>query len=81
MWCTNGPDANVVVLYAKTLKEDGTKGVTAFLVDTKTPGFSTAQKLDKVGMRGSNTCELVFDNVRISESCIMGGVDNLHMGV
>jgi len=81
MWCTNGPDAHVIVLYAKTEKTDKTKAITAFLIDTKVAGFKSAQKLDKIGMRGSNTCELVFDNYIISENNILGGKDNLHKGV
>jgi len=81
MWCTNGPEANVIVLYAKTKKHDETKAITAFLIDTKAPGFSTAQKLDKVGMRGSNTCELVFDNYKVSVDNVLGGKENLHKGV
>lgn len=60
MWITNGPDAETLVVYAKTSKPDGSKGITAFIVEKDFPGFSTAQKLDKLGMRGSNTCELVF---------------------
>lgn len=62
MWITNGPDAETLVVYAKTNKPDGSKGITAFIVENTFPGFSTAQKLDKLGMRGSNTCELVFIN-------------------
>ena len=62
MWITNGPEANVIVVYAKTDKKAASKGITAFIVEKTFKGFSTAQKLDKLGMRGSNTCELVFDN-------------------
>ncbi len=65
MWITNGPDAATLVVYAKTDPERGSRGITAFLLDTSSPGFSVAQKLDKLGMRGSNTGELVFDNVEI----------------
>ena len=72
MWITNGPDAHVLVVYAKTLPDAGPKGISAFLVEKATPGFSTAQKLDKLGMRGSNTCELVFQDCRISASQLMG---------
>src|SRR5471032_3218271 len=72
MWITNGPDANVLVVYAKTLPDAGPKGISTFLIEKGTPGFTTAQKLDKLGMRGSNTCELVFDNCRISTSQLMG---------
>jgi isovaleryl-CoA dehydrogenase len=72
MWITNGPDANVLVVYARTNKNEGSKGITAFLVEKGTPGFSTAQKLDKLGMRGSNTCELIFENCKIPEENILG---------
>jgi isovaleryl-CoA dehydrogenase len=65
MWITNGPDAATLVVYAKTDPERGSRGITALLLDTSSPGFSVAQKLDKLGMRGSNTGELVFDNVEI----------------
>src|SRR5665811_1009637 len=60
MWITNGPDADTLVVYAKTDVQAGPRGITAFLIEKSMPGFSTAQKLDKLGMRGSNTCELVF---------------------
>ena len=62
MWITNGPDADVLVVYAKTDPDAGSKGITAFIIEKGMPGFSTAQKLDKLGMRGSNTCELVFQD-------------------
>mgnify|MGYP001124612358 CR=1 FL=1 len=62
MWITNGPDANTLIVYAKTDPDAGPKGITAFLVEREMDGFSTAQKLDKLGMRGSNTCELVFQD-------------------
>ncbi len=62
MWITNGPDADVVIVYAKTDKQAKSRGITAFIVEKKCSGFSTAQKLDKLGMRGSSTCELVFEN-------------------
>ena len=61
MWITNGPDADVLVVYAKTDPDAGSKGMTAFIIEKGFAGFSTAQKLDKLGMRGSNTCELVFE--------------------
>ena len=64
MWITNGPDADTLVVYAKTDPEAGARGITAFLVEKGMKGFSTAQKLDKLGMRGSNTCELVFRRLR-----------------
>jgi isovaleryl-CoA dehydrogenase len=74
MWITNGPDADVLVVYAKTDPEAGSRGITAFLIEKGFPGFSTAQKLDKLGMRGSNTCELVFENCEVPEENVMGGV-------
>jgi len=72
MWITNGPDADVLVVYARTGKNSGKNGITAFLVEKNYPGFSTAQKLDKLGMRGSNTCELVFENCLVPEENILG---------
>lgn len=75
MWITNGPDADVLVVYAKTNKEAGSKGITAFLIEKGMPGFKTAQKLDKLGMRGSNTCELVFDNCEVPLENVLGTVD------
>ena len=75
MWITNGPDADVLVVYAKTDKQAGSKGITAFLIEKGMPGFKTAQKLDKLGMRGSNTCELVFDNCEVPEEQVLGGVN------
>ena len=61
MWITHGPDADVLVVYMRTAEKDqGSKAMTAFLIEKDMPGFSTSQKLDKLGMRGSNTCELVF---------------------
>ncbi len=65
MWITNGPDADVLVVYAKTDPTAGPRGITAFIIEKGFPGFSTAQKLDKLGMRGSNTCELVFEDCRV----------------
>lgn len=73
MWITNGPDADTLVVYAKTEPELKQKGVTAFIIEKGMKGFSTAQKLDKMGMRGSNTCELIFDNVEVPEENILGG--------
>jgi isovaleryl-CoA dehydrogenase len=75
MWITNGPDAHVIVVYAKTEPEKGSKGITAFLVDTKTEGFSCARKLDKMGMRGSNTGELMFENVFVPSENILGKIN------
>ena len=74
MWITNGPDANVYVIYARTDPEAGSKGITAFIVERDTPGFSRSPKLDKLGMRGSNTCELVFENCRVPATQILGEV-------
>lgn len=65
MWCTNGPKASVVIVYAKTEPEKGPHGITAFIVEKGMKGFSTAQKLDKLGMRGSDTCELIFENCEV----------------
>lgn len=72
MWITNGPDASTLIVYAKTDPEKHSRGITAFIVENTFPGFSTAQKLDKLGMRGSNTCELVFDNCEVPEENILG---------
>ncbi|MBX3458275.1 MAG: isovaleryl-CoA dehydrogenase [Candidatus Paracaedibacteraceae bacterium] len=72
MWITNGPDAETLVVYAKTDASAGSKGITAFLVEKGYKGFSTAQKLDKLGMRGSNTCELVFEDCFVPEENILG---------
>jgi isovaleryl-CoA dehydrogenase len=74
MWITNGPDADTLVIYAKTDPEGGSKGITAFIVENTFPGFSTAQKLDKLGMRGSNTCELVFNDCEVPEENVLGEV-------
>ena len=75
MWITNGPDADVLVVYAKTDKQAGSKGITAFIIEKDFAGFSTAQKLDKLGMRGSNTCELVFVNCKVPVENVLGDVD------
>lgn len=75
MWITNGPDADTLVVYAKTEPEMGARGVTAFLVEKGMPGFSIAQKLDKLGMRGSHTGELVFNNVEVSAENVLGQVN------
>jgi isovaleryl-CoA dehydrogenase len=72
MWITNGPDADVLVVYAKTDPNAGSKGITAFLIEKGTTGFSTAQKLDKLGMRGSNTCELVFRDCEVPAENVLG---------
>lgn len=73
MWITNGPDARTLVVYAKT--ETGGRGITAFIVEKGFKGFSTAQKLDKLGMRGSNTCELVFEDCEVPEENVLGEVN------
>ncbi len=78
MWITNGPDAHVLIVYARTEPDAGARGITAFLVEKQFPGFSTAQKLDKLGMRGSNTCELVFHDCLVPAANILG---NLNEGV
>ena len=75
MWITNGPDADTLVVYAKTEPELGARGVTAFLIEKSLKGFSCAQKLDKLGMRGSHTGELVFNNVEVPISQILGGLN------
>jgi len=72
MWITNGPDADVLVVYAKTDPDAGPKGITAFVVEKGMAGFSTAQKLDKLGMRGSNTCELVFRDCEVPADNVLG---------
>ena len=85
MWITNGPDADVLVVYAKTDAEGGPRGITAFLVEKGMKGFSTAQKLDKLGMRGSNTCELVFRDCEVPAENLLGaeggGVNVLMSGL
>ncbi|MBK8008251.1 MAG: isovaleryl-CoA dehydrogenase [Rhizobiales bacterium] len=78
MWITNGPEADTLVVYAKTDPSAGPRGITAFLIEKGMKGFSTAQKLDKLGMRGSDTCELVFQDCEVPEENIVGG---LHEGV
>ncbi len=74
MWITNGPDADTLAVYARTDPEAGSRGITAFLVEKGFAGFSTAQKLDKLGMRGSNTCELVFEGCEVPEENVLGAV-------
>jgi len=75
-WITNGPDADTLVVYAKSEPELGARGVTAFLIEKGMKGFSIAQKLDKLGMRGSSTGELVFENVEVPAANVLGGVNN-----
>jgi isovaleryl-CoA dehydrogenase len=75
MWITNGPDADTLVVYGKTEPELGARGVTAFLIEKGMPGFSVAQKLDKLGMRGSHTGELVFQNVEVPAANVLGSVN------
>ncbi|MDA8827117.1 isovaleryl-CoA dehydrogenase [Luminiphilus sp.] len=77
-WITNGPDAHVYVIYAKTEPDAGSRGITAFIVERDSPGFSRAQKLDKLGMRGSNTCELVFQDCEVPAENMLG---QLNQGV
>jgi len=74
MWITNGPEADVLVVYAKTDPNAGSKGITAFIVEKGFKGFSTAQKLDKLGMRGSNTCELVFEDCEVPVENVLGEI-------
>jgi isovaleryl-CoA dehydrogenase len=74
MWITNGPIAETLVVYAKTDPEAGSKGITAFLIEKGMKGFSTHQKLDKLGMRGSDTCELVFEECEVPEENVLGAV-------
>jgi isovaleryl-CoA dehydrogenase len=75
MWITNGPDADVMVVYGKTEPQLGARGVTAFIVEKGMPGFSTAQKLDKLGMRGSHTGEMVFNNVQVPAANVLGNLN------
>ena len=72
MWITNGPVAETLVVYAKTDPDAGPRGITAFLIEKGMKGFSTAQKLDKLGMRGSDTCELVFEDCEVPEENVLG---------
>jgi isovaleryl-CoA dehydrogenase len=85
MWITNGPDADTLVVYARTDRDAGPRGITAFIVEKGMPGFSTAPKLDKLGMRGSNTCELVFEGCAVPAANILGaegrGVNVLMSGL
>jgi isovaleryl-CoA dehydrogenase len=85
MWITNGPDAEVLVVYAKTDPRAGPRGISAFIVEKGMPGFSTAQKLDKLGMRGSNTCELIFEDCEVPAENLLGeegkGVNVLMSGL
>ncbi len=76
MWITNGPGADVLVVYAKTEPDAGSRGITAFLIEKDFKGFSTAQKLDKLGMRGSDTCELVFEDCEVPEENVLGEVND-----
>ncbi|MCJ1364150.1 hypothetical protein MMC16_003259 [Acarospora aff. strigata] len=75
MWITNGPEADIIVVYAKTEPERGSKGITAFVVEKGFQGFSCARKLDKLGMRGSNTGELVFDSVFVPRENLLGSMN------
>ena len=76
MWITNGPDADTLVVYAKTSPSKGSKGITAFIIEKTMTGFSTGKKLDKLGMRGSNTAELIFENCPVPEENILGDEGN-----
>lgn len=75
MWITNGPDAHHIIVYAKTIPDAGSKGITAFIVETSSDGFSVSRKLDKMGMRGSNTGELVFSDVFVPKENVLGQVN------
>jgi isovaleryl-CoA dehydrogenase len=75
MWITNGPDADTYVIYAKTDTTKGAHGITAFIVERDSPGFTQGEKLDKLGMRGSNTCELIFQDVEVPAENILGGLN------
>jgi isovaleryl-CoA dehydrogenase len=85
MWITNGPDADTLIVYAKTDPENKSRGITAFIIEKGMAGFSTAQKLDKLGMRGSNTCELVFKDCKVPYKNVLGqeghGVEVLMSGL
>jgi alkylation response protein AidB-like acyl-CoA dehydrogenase len=85
MWITNGPDADTLVVYAKTDAAAGARGITAFIIEKSFKGFSTAPKLDKLGMRGSNTCELVFQDCEVPAANVLGatgkGVNVLMSGL
>jgi len=76
MWITNGPDADTLIVYAKTAAKAGPKGITAFIIDKAFAGFSTAPKLDKLGMRGSNTCELIFKDCEVPAENLLGDVNH-----
>ena len=75
MWCTNGPDADTLVVYARTTPDSGPRGITAFIIEKKFKGFSASQKLDKLGMRGSSTSELVLEDCEVPEENVLGQVD------
>jgi len=85
MWITNGPDADTLVVYAKTDPDGGSRGITAFIIEREFEGFSHAQKLDKLGMRGSNTCELVFQDCVVPKENVLGelnqGIEVLMSGL
>ena len=75
MWCTNGPDADTLVVYARTKSDAGSRGITAFIIERGFKGFKASQKLDKLGMRGSSTSELVFEDCEVPEENVLGQVD------
>ena len=76
LWITNGPDANTLVVYARTEPQAKSRGITAFIIERGLPGFTTSPKMDKLGMRGSNTCELVFRDCEVSATRVLGRVNN-----
>ena len=76
MWITNGPEADVLMVYAKTEPDAGSRGISAFLIERDFKGFSTAQKLDKLGMRGSGTCELIFEDCHVPAENLVGGLND-----
>ena len=76
LWITNGPDANTLVVYARTEPQAKSRGITAFIIERGLPGFTTSPKMDKLGMRGSNTCELVFRDCEVSATRMLGQVNN-----
>src|SRR4029077_1764620 len=76
MWITNGPSADTLIVYAKTDPAAGARGISAFIIEKGMKGFSTAQKLDKLGMRGSDTCELLFEDCEVPEENVVGKIGN-----
>ena len=72
MWITNGPEASLLIVYAKTSQDKGSKGISAFLIEREMKGFITGDRIDKLGMRGSNTCELIFENCEVPYENMLG---------